>query len=134
MNTKHDDRALVDGVNNQEWTISLMSDYPAPGSPPRVIAGPSSGNIEVIAWRVVRLISSKSEVELVQCKKCHKPVGEPEVRNLAGAMVHENAVRGFILAPGGFSQSARRWAIDKRIVLADEAEIGKMVESVYGIR
>jgi restriction system protein len=82
----------------------------------------------------VRLVNPNGQVELVQCKQWHKPVGEPEVRNLAGAMVHENAIRGFIFAPGGFSQAAQRWARNKHIVLADEVEIRRMVESAYAKR
>lgn len=77
----------------------------------------------------VRLLNPAGQVELVQCKQWSKPVGEPEVRDLAGAMLHEKAVRGFIIAPGGFSDSARRWARGKPIVLADEREIGRLVQS-----
>lgn len=80
----------------------------------------------------VRLVNPRGEVELVQCKQWTKPVGEPEVRDLAGAMVHEKAVRAFIIAPGGFSASARQWAKGKRIVLADEKEINRLVQSAYG--
>lgn len=80
----------------------------------------------------VRLVNPAGQVELVQCKQWNKPVGEPEVRDLAGAMLHEKAVRGIIVAPGGFSDAARRWAQGKSIVLADEREIGRMVQRAYG--
>jgi HJR/Mrr/RecB family endonuclease len=79
----------------------------------------------------VHLTNPLGEVELVQCKQWYKPVGEPEVRDLVGAMVHEKAVRGYILAPGGFSEVARRWAKGKKVILADSKEIGRMVESAY---
>ena len=80
----------------------------------------------------VHLTNPNKQTELVQCKQWSKPVGEPEVRDLAGAMLHENAVRGFIIAPGGFTENARRWAIGKRITLTDEDEINRLVFSVYG--
>lgn len=80
----------------------------------------------------VHLINPANESELVQCKQWNKPVGEPEVRDLAGAMSHEGAVRGFIMAPGGFTETARRWAQGKPIVLADQREIDRLVVSAYG--
>lgn len=80
----------------------------------------------------VHLINPNGKAELVQCKQWRKPVGEPEVRDLAGAMMHEHAVRGFIFAPGGFTQAARAWARGKNIILADEREISRLVESAYG--
>jgi restriction system protein len=82
----------------------------------------------------VHLTNPNNQSELVQCKQWSKPVGEPEVRDLAGAMTHEKAERGFILAPGGFTQSAKAWSRGKNIILADEQEIGRLVESAYGDR
>jgi HJR/Mrr/RecB family endonuclease len=79
----------------------------------------------------VKLVNPDGQVELVQCKQWNRPVGEPELRDLFGAMGHERAVRGFIWAPGGFSDAARRWARGKPIVLADSREIGRLVESAY---
>jgi HJR/Mrr/RecB family endonuclease len=81
----------------------------------------------------VRLVDPQGKVELVQCKQWNKPVGEPEVRDLMGAMIHEKAIRGYIWAPGGFSNSARIWAKGKQIVLADEKEISQLVEIAYSI-
>ncbi len=42
----------------------------------------------------VYLINPKQEIELVQCKQWRKQVGEPQVRDLYGAMMHVGAVRG----------------------------------------
>jgi restriction system protein len=80
----------------------------------------------------LRLVNPRGQIEIVQCKQWSKPVGEPEVRNLVGAMVHEKAVRGFLWAPLGFTLEAQRWAKGKPLVLADEREIGRIVESVFG--
>jgi hypothetical protein len=79
----------------------------------------------------VHLTNPNGRSELVQCKQWSKPVGEPEVRDLAGAMLHEKAVRGYILAPGGFTENARRWAADKGIMLADVQGIERLVISTY---
>jgi len=79
----------------------------------------------------VHMINPNGQIELVQCKQWAKPVGEPEVRDLAGAMLHERAIQGFIIAPGGFTQSAKIWARGKNIILVDEHEIGRLVESAF---
>ncbi|HEY9089290.1 MAG TPA: restriction endonuclease, partial [Anaerolineaceae bacterium] len=80
----------------------------------------------------VRLVNPMGAVEVVQCKQWGRPVGEAEVRNLAGAMLHEQATRGYIIAPGGFSNSARAWGKGKGIILADEKEINRMIAIAYG--
>ncbi len=79
----------------------------------------------------VHLTNPKQEVELVQCKQWRKRVGEPAVRDLYGAMMHDGAVRGWIWAPSGFSKPAKKWAKGKSIVLADDEEIGRLVENAY---
>lgn len=79
----------------------------------------------------VHLTNPNQEVELVQCKQWRKPVGEPAVRDLYAAMMHTGAVRGWLWAPNGFSKPARQWVKGKPIVLADDEEIGRLVESAY---
>lgn len=79
----------------------------------------------------VELVNPKKQMELVQCKQWNKPVGEPQVRDLYGAMSHAKAVRGWLWAPKGFSEPAKRWARGKPIVLMDDEEIGRLVESTY---
>ncbi len=44
----------------------------------------------------VRLVNPHRQIEIVQCKQYGKPVGEPEVRDLLGTMVHVGAVRGYL--------------------------------------
>jgi restriction system protein len=80
----------------------------------------------------VRLINPEKQIELVQCKQWRKSVGEPQVRDLYGAMAHAKAVRGWLWAPNGFSEPAKRWAKGKPIVLVDDEEIGRLIESAYG--
>lgn len=80
----------------------------------------------------VLLVGPQKQIELVQCKQWNKSVGEPQVRDLYGAMTHMKATRGWLWAPKGFSQPAKRWAKDKPIVLVDDEEIGRLIESAYG--
>lgn len=71
----------------------------------------------------VRLVSPQGEKELVQCKQWSRHnnslVGEPEVRDLYGTMTAENAVRGYVVAPYGFTQQAMKWAAGKPVILVD---------------
>jgi HJR/Mrr/RecB family endonuclease len=80
----------------------------------------------------VMLVNPKNQKEIVQCKQWNKPIGEPVVRDLYGAMMHENAVRGWMWAPRGFSKPAQRWAKGKSIVLVDDKEISRLIEIAFG--
>ena len=49
------------------------------------------------------LRAPNGEKEVVQCKRYQGQVGEPIVRDFFGAMLHENAVRGYIVTTGEFT-------------------------------
>ena len=78
----------------------------------------------------IKLINPEGRSELVYCKQWLEPVGLRLVQNLKAVMDQDRAVRGFIWAPGGFSAEAISWVQDKHIVLADNYEIGRLVDSV----
>jgi hypothetical protein len=79
----------------------------------------------------VLLINPNNQKEIVQCKQWSKPVGEAALRDLYGAMMHDQAVRGWIWAPRGFSGPAKAWAKGKPIVLVDDAEIDRLIGIAY---
>lgn len=79
----------------------------------------------------VLLVNPNHQKEIVQCKQWNKPVGEAALRDLYGAMMHDQAVRGWIWAPRGFSGPARAWAKGKPIVLVDDAEINRLIGIAY---
>lgn len=79
----------------------------------------------------VRLVTPDQQVELVQCKQWSKPVGEREVRDLMGVMMHSKAVRGWLWAPRGFSRPAWDWAHGKPIKLMNDVRIDQLVETAY---
>jgi len=79
----------------------------------------------------VMLINPKSQKEIVQCKQWNKQVGEPVIRDLFGAMMHEGAVRGWLWAPRGFSSPARAWAKGKPIELIDDEKIGQLIARAF---
>jgi HJR/Mrr/RecB family endonuclease len=79
----------------------------------------------------VLLINPNNQKEIVQCKQWSKPVGEAALRDLYGAMMHDQAIRGWIWAPRGFSGPAKAWAKGKPIVLVDDAEINRLIGVAY---
>ena len=79
----------------------------------------------------VLLVNPNNQKEIVQCKQWSKPVGEPVLRDLYGAMMHDQAVRGWIWAPRGFSGPAKAWAKGKSIVLVDDMEINRLMGIAY---
>lgn len=79
----------------------------------------------------VLLVNPNNQKEIVQCKQWSKPVGEAALRDLYGAMMHDQAVRGWIWAPRGFSRPAKTWAEGKPIVLVDDAEIHRLIGIAY---
>lgn len=80
----------------------------------------------------IRLINPEGKKELVHCKQWREPVGLRQLHSLQKAMERESAIRGFIWAPGGFSQEAFTWVEDRPIILADNQEIGRLVEYTLG--
>jgi hypothetical protein len=79
----------------------------------------------------VLLTNPNNQKEIVQCKQWSKPVGEAALRDLYGAMMHDQAIRGWIWAPRGFSGPAKSWAQGKPIVLVDDAEINRLMGIAY---
>jgi restriction system protein len=56
---------------------------------------------------------------IVQCKLYRNVVGEPIVRDLYGALIHNDAHMAFLVTNSNISAAARRWAAGKRIALID---------------
>jgi restriction endonuclease len=79
----------------------------------------------------VLLINPNNQKEIVQCKQWSKPVGEATLRDLYGAMMHDQAVRGWLWAPRGFSGPAKAWARGKPIVLVDDVELDRLIGIAY---
>ena len=65
---------------------------------------------------------------IVQCKAWGQPVGVKTMRELRGAMAHENIERAFFMAPNGFTDNAREFAAINRITLIDGRLILAMIQ------
>jgi restriction system protein len=68
------------------------------------------------------------ELAVVQCKRFtgSRTVGEPQIRDLFGAMHGEGASRALVITAGYFTAEARAWARGKSIELWDVDHIVKL--------
>ncbi len=74
------------------------------------------GGIDVRAYSDEPLRGGKF---IVQCKRYNQNVGEPELRDLYGALTHERASKGILVTTGGFTRPAKEFAHDKPLELID---------------
>jgi restriction system protein len=93
----------------EEWCADRLREQ---GYRVTVVGGQGDHGIDVIAER-------EGERMAVQCKRWFsvRQVGEPQIRDLLGAMQHEHATSGMVLTTGQFSAAATTWAQGKPIKL-----------------
>ncbi len=69
------------------------------------------------------------ERSLAQCKRYRGTVGQPDIRDFYGVLVHENAARGYFVTTGQFSLAASMWAQGKPIALIDGVDFVAALEN-----
>lgn len=67
----------------------------------------------------LELVDTDGRRAIVQCKRYQHTVGEDIVRELYGTLIHERAMRGFLVTTADISTSAEAWAKGKPITLID---------------
>jgi restriction system protein len=67
----------------------------------------------------LELVGRNGRRAIVQCKRYQNTVGEETVRELFGTLIHERAMRAFLVTTADISDAAERWAKDKPITLID---------------
>ncbi len=76
----------------------------------------------------VIVYDGKGEKWVVQCKVHRGVVGEPVLRDLLGAMLHERATRAFLMTTGTISQKAREWIVDKPILVYESEGLVRLLQ------
>jgi hypothetical protein len=96
--------------------------------------------LQVFSWMGYRLASGLGEgayltlinpdgrIEVVGYKQPPEQAELHHIYSLELEMKRTKAVRGFCWAPAGFAREATKWVGNRPIVLADEVEIGRMVD------
>jgi len=73
------------------------------------------------------IYDKKGEKWVVQCKQWKGPVGETVVRDVYGAMHHEEAQGAAVVTTSRFTRQAVAWAEDKPIELYDGERLGELL-------
>lgn len=71
----------------------------------------------------------ENKTAIVQCKCYEGAVGQPIVRDLYGAMVHNRADEAYLVTTGAISLPAQQWAAGKPIHLVDGNTLVEWVET-----
>jgi hypothetical protein len=79
----------------------------------------------------LQLINPYGKKELIACKQQPDPIKLHHVYSLELEMKRTKAVRGFFWAPAGFTNEAMDWVVRRSIVLADQNEIGRLVDCAH---
>jgi len=69
------------------------------------------------------------ERSIAQCKRYRGTVGQPDLRDFFGTLVHENATRGYFVTSGQFSLAASTWAQGKPLSLVDGVDLVAALEN-----
>jgi restriction system protein len=70
---------------------------------------------------------------IVQCKAWNQAVGVKPVRELRGVMAHKQVEKAFFMAPQGFTEDARAFAKENRIILLNGALFCAMIKRLPAI-
>jgi len=69
---------------------------------------------------------------IVQCKRYKGDVGQPVIRDLYGALLHNRANEAYLITTGKFSLPAQKWAAGKPIHLIDGSMLVKWLDFFGG--
>lgn len=82
------------------------------------------GGIDIIAYNDQPVYKGKY---LIQCKNWNNVVGQPEVRDLFGVVMSENANKGILIATSHFTEQAKQFADNKNIELIEYDVLMKLL-------
>ena len=71
---------------------------------------------------------------VVECKNWRDPVGIPQVQRILGVSTSEKATLGVVIATGGFTGPARKWAEENAVSLLDGELLVPRFNAVFGER
>ena len=100
-------RNLIFQLGPRRFEYLVESLYHAMGFATHLTAQSMDGGRDV---EIVREAPGARERSLVECKLWLGRVGVPKVRQLLGAVAHENWTKGILVAPSGFTKPARTMA------------------------
>lgn len=110
-------------MNGWQFEKEVAKLYEAHGYNAVVTKGSDDGGIDIF-------LTKDGARYGVQCKNYRKPVAQVVIRELAGAMMHENLDGGIVIASSGYTKRAKEFASNKPIKLMDINDVLRMHGSV----
>lgn len=89
----------------------------------------NDGGIDLLATYEKPVFSGKY---IIQCKNYTGLVGQPDVRDLYGVIMSENANKGILITPSNFTEQAYSFAKGKNIELINGDVLNKLIEEYGG--
>jgi hypothetical protein len=79
------------------------------------------------------IIRRDGHTAIVQCKRyaVGRTVGEPEIRDLTGAVTKSSAERGILVTTASFTKRAEAWASTEKIELIDGDKLAGMLQCAF---
>lgn len=75
------------------------------------------------------VIRKDTKLAIVQCKRYENSVGQPVVRDLYGAMVHNKADEAYLVTTGTVTLPAKQWVAGKPLHLVDGNTLVEWIET-----
>lgn len=101
----------------EEFENLVAAYFRGQGYQVRVVGAQGDHGVDLV------IFSPERKKGIVQCKRYRGSVGEPIIRDFYGAMIHEEAVFGYVMTTGRFTQQARAWIGEKPVYLYDGYEL-----------
>jgi restriction system protein len=109
-------------ISPTEFENMVVEWYRSQGHETKRVGGSGDHGVDIMVKTV------EGERWIVQCKRWQGYVGEPTVRDVYGALQHEEADRAVIVTTGHFTAQARQWAAGKPISLIEGQELLKLLK------
>jgi hypothetical protein len=116
-----------DSMTGPEFEIFIYNIFTKLGFRAQLTKASGDGGIDLIAYYDGLVFKGKY---LIQCKRWKGNVGEPELRDLYGTIVSENALKGILVTTSSFTKQAIEFSRGKNLELIDGVSLSMLIESI----
>ncbi|ULO04806.1 restriction endonuclease [Paenibacillus sp. 19GGS1-52] len=121
---KNSDINTLSGIEFENLIYNLFTKL---GFRVQLTKASGDGGIDLIAHYDGLVFKGKY---LIQCKRWKGTVGEPELRDLYGTTVSENALKGILVTSSSFTKQAQEFSRGKNLELIDGSALSVLLESI----
>ncbi|AZS14670.1 restriction endonuclease [Paenibacillus lutimineralis] len=116
--------ALFENMGGLEFEKLIYNLFVKLGFRAQITKASGDGGIDIIANYEGLLFKGKY---LIQCKRWKGKVGEPELRDLYGTVISENALKGILVTTSSFTRQAEEFSRGKNLELIDEVKLKELL-------